>query len=134
MRSDFIGRGWSFPFDVNNHGGMAMVGGAAKLEQAMTLVLSTHPGERPFRPEFGCPLRNYVFAEQSEDVLADIARDVRTSIERWEPRVLVMDVVVVPHPTDARLLLIDIAYATKTENDPRNLTFPFYTIPDEGND
>jgi phage baseplate assembly protein W len=134
MRSDFIGRGWAFPFDVNNNGGMAMVGGAAKLEQAMTLVLSTQPGERPFRPEFGCPLRNYVFAEQSDDVLADIARDVRTSIERWEPRVVVADVVVAPHPDDTRLLLIDIAYSTKTENDPRNLTFPFYTIPDEGSD
>jgi phage baseplate assembly protein W len=131
MSSDFIGRGWSFPMDVNVNGGVAMVGGARRLEQAMNLVLSTHPGERPFRPEFGCPLKNYVFEGPTTDVRAEIAREVRTSIERWEPRVSVNDVTVTPHPDDVRVLLIDISYRVKTENDPRNLVYPFYTIPEE---
>ena len=134
MRSDFIGRGWNFPMDVNVNGGMAMVGGAAKLEQAMTLVLSTHPGERPFRPEFGCPLRSHMFAGTSEPERAAIASDVLASLSRWEPRVLVEDVTVYPHPDDPRLLLIDISYRSKTENDPRNLVYPFYTIPEGGSD
>lgn len=134
MRSDFIGRGWNFPMDVNVKGGMAMVGGTTKLEQAMTLVLATHPGERPFRPEFGCPLRSHMFAGTSEPERAAIAGDVRASLTRWEPRVLVEDVTVYPHPEDPRLLLIDISYRDKTENDPRNLVYPFYTIPEEGSD
>jgi phage baseplate assembly protein W len=129
--SDFFGKGWSFPMDVNVHGGVAMVGGARRLEQAMTLVLSTQPGERPFRPEFGCPLKNYVFEGPTVEVRAEIAREVRTSIERWEPRVSVDDVSVRPDPDDPRVLLIDIGYRVKTENDPRNLVYPFYTIPEE---
>ena len=134
MRSDFIGRGWNFPMDVNVNGGMAMVGGAAKLEQAMTLVLATHPGERPFRPEFGCPLTSHVFSGSSDEVRAAIAKDVRAALERWEPRVLVEAVTVYPHPADARVLLIDIEYRAKGQNDPRNLVYPFYTIPEEGTD
>jgi phage baseplate assembly protein W len=132
VQSDFVGRGWSFPLEVNVNGGVAMVGGARKLEQAMTLVLGTHPGERPFRPAFGCPLRNHVFRGTGEQTRNEIARDVRSSLEMWEPRVVVTDVRVYPHPNDERLLLIDIDYRTKAENDPRNLVFPFYTIPEEG--
>jgi hypothetical protein len=134
MRSDFIGRGWSFPLDVNVNGGVAMAGGARKLEQAMTLVLSTYPGERPFRPAFGCPLRDHVFRGTGQRARAAIARDVRESIEKWEPRVAVNDVRVFPHPNDERMLLIDVSYTAKSENDPRNLVFPFYTIPEEGSD
>lgn len=131
MGPDFIGRGWSFPLDVNPSGTIAMAGGARKLEQAMRLVLSTFPGERPHRPEFGCRLKSYVFAGTSVDVLGRIAAEVRGSLLRWEPRVNVADVVVRPDPANGSLLFIDITYTTKGENDPRNLVYPFYTIPDD---
>ncbi|MEA5365210.1 GPW/gp25 family protein [Amycolatopsis sp., V23-08] len=134
MRTDFVGRGWSFPLDVDTGGRIAMAGGAAKLEQAMRIVLGTHPGERPFRPEFGCPLRDYVFSGAGADVLAAIAGEVRRSLRRWEPRVVPADIQVFPHPDDESVLLIDIAYVVKGENDPRNLVFPFYTIPENGSD
>lgn len=132
MGPDFIGRGWSFPLDVNPSGTIAMAGGARKLEQAMRLVLSTFPGERPYRPEFGSRLRGYVFEGASVDVLGRIAAEVRASLVRWEPRVTVDDVTVYPDRSDESLLHIDITYTAKGENDPRNLVYPFYTIPEDG--
>ncbi|NBH06060.1 GPW/gp25 family protein [Amycolatopsis sp. SID8362] len=130
MEGDFVGSGWSFPVGVSASGGIAVARGEAKVEQAMTIVLSTYPGERPFRPEFGCRLRDYVFAGASPDVLGAIAREVRLALRRWEPRATVSEVVVEPSPDDESLLLIDIGYSLRGDNDPRNLVFPFYSIPE----
>jgi uncharacterized protein len=128
--TDFIGRGWPYPLDVNASGGVAMAGGTRKLEQAMRLVLSTYPGERPYRPEFGCRLKDYVFDGATVDVLARISEEVRASLMRWEPRATVNDVHVYPDAVNQALVYIDIAYTPKGENDPRNLVFPFYSIPE----
>ena len=57
---------------------------------------------------------------------------MRNSLARWEPRIEVLDVVVTPATTtQPTLLYIDITYAVRDTNDPRNLVFPFYVIPDE---
>ncbi|MGX7826176.1 GPW/gp25 family protein [Actinokineospora sp. 24-640] len=128
---DFIGRGWSFPFDVTANGTIATVGGARKLEQSMTLVLSTYPGERPFRPRFGSKLRDFTFETATAPVFAQIEAEVRDSLLMWEPRASVRDVTVFPADDQENLLYIEIAYVIKGENDERNLVYPFYTIPDE---
>jgi phage baseplate assembly protein W len=128
--TDFIGQGFPFPLDVSASGGIAMAGGTRKVEQAMRLVLSTYPGERPHRPEFGCRLRDYVFDGMTVDVLARIAEDVRASLLRWEPRATVETVDVYPDPDNESLAYIDITYTLKGENDPRNLVYPFYSIPE----
>ena len=39
---------------------------------------------------------------------------------------------VTPDAGDASTLYIDITYAISGSNDPRNLVFPFYVIPAEG--
>lgn len=133
MTDEFIGRGWPFPLDFSSSGGIAMAGGNQKLEQAMRLVLSTYPGERPYRPEFGCRLKDYVFDGTSVDVLARMAEEVKASLLRWEPRATVNGVDVYPDPSNQALTYIDITYTPKDENDPRNLVYPFYSIP-EGED
>ncbi len=130
--TDFVGAGWSFPLGARPAGGIALAGGHQKLEQAMRLILSTYPGERPMRPEFGSRLRDYVFGEADWARASEIADVVRESIEQWEPRVDVADVDVYPDPGRASLLYIDISYLVPGTNDPRNLVFPFYTIPGEG--
>jgi hypothetical protein len=46
--------------------------------------------------------------------------------------VIIEDIDVVPDEDDAALLYINVHYRPKATNDPRNLVFPFYTIPSEG--
>lgn len=132
--TDFIGAGWAFPAGVDTRGGVALVRGDTELVQAMRLILSTYPGERPMRPDFGSRLRDFVFRSADTATVAELKQEVRTALLRWEPRVDVHDVAVRTHPDDQASLLIDITYVVKGTNDRRNLVFPFYTIPEDGSD
>ena len=84
------------------------------------------------RPEFGCGIHDYVFAPADSETANKIAAEVRASLRRWEPRIRVRDVVVSFDEADTSTLYIDIRYALGNTNDPRNLVFPFYVIPQEG--
>jgi uncharacterized protein len=132
--TDFAGTGWDFPLGVTPSGGIATVSGDANLAKAMRLVLSTYPGERPMRPEFGSHLRDFVFRGIDGQAAAEIAHDVHEALLRWEPRVVVESVDVQPDPDDPEVAYIDIRYTVKSTNDRRNLVFPFYSIPEDGRD
>jgi hypothetical protein len=134
MTEDFVGAGWGFPLGVNQRGGIALVRREQELEQAMRLILSTYPGERPMRPEFGCRLRDYVFRSVNMQTIAELINEVQRALLRWEPRADIELVNVFPAPEDHSLLYIDIQYRPKDNNDPRNLVFPFYTIPEDGSE
>ncbi|GAB3459377.1 GPW/gp25 family protein [Actinophytocola sediminis] len=134
MTQDFIGAGWAFPLAVAPQGGIALVRREVELEQAMRLILSTYPGERPMRPEFGSRIRDFVFRPINVATIAELSRVVREALIRWEPRVDVEAVLVSPARDEQGMLLIDIQYRRKDTNDRRNLVFPFYTIPEDGSD
>ncbi|HEU5474596.1 MAG TPA: GPW/gp25 family protein [Actinophytocola sp.] len=131
---DFVGAGWAFPLGVGPQGGIALVRREVELEQAMRLILSTYPGERPMRPEFGSRIRDFVFRSVNVETISELSRVVRDALLRWEPRVDVEAVVITPDPADHSTLYIDIQYRPKDTNDRRNLVFPFYTIPEDGSD
>jgi phage baseplate assembly protein W len=132
MSNEFIGSGWGFPVDVDSTGGIRLVSRQTEIEQSIRLVISTAPGERPMRPEFGCSIHDHVFDPADGGTAGRIAFEVRESLRRWEPRIDVADVRVERHPTQPDALLLDIRYVTSDSNDPRNLVFPFYLIPGEG--
>jgi Bacteriophage baseplate protein W len=129
MAEQFIGNGWAFPLRVDATGGIALVGRDREITEAIRLILATAPGERPMRPEFGCGVHDYVFAPADENTAGRIAFEVRRALDRWEPRIDVTDVVVGFDDEDTGVLYIDVRYAIRGTNDPRNLVFPFYVIP-----
>ncbi|WP_433262978.1 GPW/gp25 family protein [Actinosynnema sp. CS-041913] len=126
---DFIGRGLAFPIHTDATGSVALVGGEREIVESIRLILATAPGERPMRPEFGCAIHDLVFAPADAATAGRIAYEVRLSLERWEPRITLADVSVGFDEVDQGTLLIDIRYALRGTNDPRNLVFPFYVIP-----
>ena len=132
MSERFIGRGWAFPMRVGPTGGIGMVEREQELEEAIRLILGTAPGERPMRPEFGCGIHEYAFATADGATAGRIAHEVRTALERWEPRVEVTDVVIAFDSVEVGTLYIDVRYTLRSTNDQRNLVFPFYTIPSPG--
>ncbi|MBM7774855.1 phage baseplate assembly protein W [Actinokineospora baliensis] len=132
VRADFIGRGWGFPMRVGPTGGIGMVERDQEVEEAIWLVLGTAPGERPMRPEFGCGIHDHVFASTDGATAGHIAREVRVALDRWEPRIEVTAVDVDFDPVEAGTLHISIHYTLRATNDQRNLVFPFYTIPSDG--
>jgi phage baseplate assembly protein W len=126
---EFIGRGWAFPVHTDATGSVALVGGDREIVESIRLILGTAPGERPMRPEFGCAIHNLVFAPADAATAGQIAYEVRVSLEKWEPRITLTDVVVGFEAVEQGTLLIDIRYTLRDTNDPRNLVFPFYVIP-----
>lgn len=126
---DFVGAGWSYPLGTDATGGFALVTGDREIEQAIRLILGTAVGERPMRPEFGCRIHDHVFNAASSATAGQIAYDVRQALDRWEPRIDVLDVGISFDAMTVGVLYIDIAYTIRTLNDPRNLVFPFYVIP-----
>ncbi len=131
VNDDFIGAGWAFPSGVDGRGGIALARGDGDVAQAIFLILSTVPGERRMRPEFGCRIHEYIFAPMEPTTFGMVRYHVIEALGRWEPRITVQDVRVGPHPYNDGTLLIEIDYVLRATNDERNLVFPFYTIPQE---
>jgi uncharacterized protein len=126
----FIGAGWAFPVRTDPTGGIALVTREREIEEAIRLVLGTAPGERPMRPEFGCRIHDLVFGPANATTAGEIAYEVRVSLTRWEPRIEVVDVRVGFDPADSATVYVDLRYQVRGSNDPRNLVFPFYVIPE----
>lgn len=130
MSGLFVGAGWGFfPLRTDVTGSIALVRGDREIEEAIRIILATAPGERPMRPDFGCAIHDFVFAPADAATAGQIAYEVRSALDRWEPRIDLHDVQVSFDAADVGTLLIEIRYAIKGSNDPRNLVFPFYVIP-----
>lgn len=129
--TDFIGRGWAFPIAIGTGGGIALVSREREISEAIRLILSTTPGERPMRPDFGCRIQDFIFSPADSATAAAISAEVTNALTRWEHRIDVEDVEVLFTAEDPTVLYIDIHYRMKRTNDRHNLVFPFYVIPGE---
>jgi phage baseplate assembly protein W len=127
---DLIGSGWAFPARITPGGSVRLVTGPEEIESALRMILSTAPGERLMRPDFGCAMWEQVFAPVDDNTLGLIEQAVRTAIVRWEPRIELNAVAATPGPDGARID-IEVAYRVVATNDHRNLVYPFYAIPHE---
>jgi phage baseplate assembly protein W len=129
--SDFIGRGIAFPLRVDQSGAIATSAGVEDIESSIRMILTTAPGERLMRPEFGCRIWELLFEPINANTLGLMGEAVRESLGRWEPRATVTDIRLDPSSQDVGAVLINIDYIVRTTNDRRNLVYPFYVIPRE---
>jgi hypothetical protein len=75
---------------VSAQGRVEMVSEAESVRQAILLLLTTSPGERVMRPDYGCELRRLVFSP-NDDTTAGLAMHyVRQALDRWEPRIRIL--------------------------------------------
>jgi phage baseplate assembly protein W len=105
----------------------------ADVKQAIRIILGTEPGERVMRPDFGTPLRGFVFESMNTTNFEMIRSCVEQALQRWEPRIDVLRVVVQPggagsayERTRTGRLDIEIDYCIRTTNTKDNLVYPFY--------
>jgi hypothetical protein len=101
------------------------------VSEAITLILGTAPGERPMRPEFGCGIHDYIFETIDAFTMARLEQEIRTALDRWEPRIDVLEVDFDVTNAARGELQIEISYVLRATNDLRNLVYPFYMIPAE---
>jgi phage baseplate assembly protein W len=127
--ADFIGRGISFPLRVDQSGSIALAAGADGIDASIRMALSTAPGERVMRPQFGCRIWDLLFEPVNANTLGLMAEAVRDALSQWEPRIEVDDVEVEPDSASRARVVIRILYRVRATNDRRNLVYPFYVIP-----
>ena len=124
--SDFLGVGWTSPVTLDKNGQIEVAEYDEAVRQSIWMILGTAPGERMMRPDFGCGIHNLMFAPNSAGTIGQAVNDVRRSLIEWEPRIDVLEVVVVPDETQPNLLLIQLNYRVRTTNNRFNLVYPFY--------
>ena len=129
--TDFIGRGFSFPMRVDQSGSLAMTAGSDDINSSIRMVLTTAPGERLMRPEFGCRIWELLFEPINANTLGLMSEAVREAVARWEPRVTLEDVRLEPAVGSTGEVKNHLDYRIRATNDQRNLVYPFYVIPRE---
>ena len=129
--AEILGSGIAFPLQVDRRGGIALAHDETDVDQAIQLILSTAPGERPMRPEFGCGVHDFVFDTIDAGTVGRLETEVRRALDRWEPRIVVEDIDFDLSQMGEGRLLINIGYRIRQTNHKRNLVYPFYVIPAE---
>lgn len=123
----FLGTGWSFPPAFGQSGAsVAMVAGAADIEQSLQILLATDLGERVMQEEFGCDLHSALFAEIDQDLLNTLHTLISDAILHHEPRIALDDLTIDESASQAGLLQISLAYTVRSTNSRFNLVYPFY--------
>lgn len=75
---------------VSRTGRLETARGPDLIRQSLLLLLSTYPGERVMRPDYGCELLTLAFA-RNDDTTAGLAiHYVRQAVERFEPRIKIL--------------------------------------------
>lgn len=122
----FLGTGWAFPpsFHNSNHQ-VVMSSDLQDIEQSLTILLSTTPGERPMTPEFGCRINQFMFEELTQSSLTQLEYEIRHAILFFESRIDVAEIHFLPEPNTGTLL-IQIGFTIITTNTRSNMVYPFY--------
>lgn len=122
----FTGNGISFPMQVDALGGTELSDEDANIRQSMMLILGTAPGERLYRPEFGCAIHDILFEPNTMLTAAKIEYEVKRSLNNYEPRIKDVEVVARPDTNEPSRMNVAISYVIRKTNTAANLVYPFY--------
>jgi uncharacterized protein len=94
-------------------GRLATVTDAAAIRQALLLLLSTRPGERVNRPQYGCHLFRLVFAPADNTTAGLAIHYVARAVERWEKRVEIVSLDAERPADEPHLLEVTMRYRVR---------------------
>jgi phage baseplate assembly protein W len=109
---------------ISATGGIAMVEGHASVRQAVLLLLTTVPGERVMRPDYGCELHRLMFLPNDATTAGIAIHYVRQAIERWEPRVEILALDANRSEIDPSKLIIMLEYRVRATQRVEGLNLP----------
>ncbi|MCA9663127.1 MAG: GPW/gp25 family protein [Myxococcales bacterium] len=121
----FLGTGWTSPLRFAD-GRLETASADDCVEQAIWAILETAPGERLMRPDFGCAIHDLVFETPSAALVGQINRAVFTALTKYEQRIEILGIEVIPDEESDNLLKIEIDYRLRSVNSRFSLVYPFY--------
>jgi phage baseplate assembly protein W len=104
---------YAFPFRIDTASGQAAQSAYAQHVEDMVLqILLTTPGERADLPEFGCGLRQLLFAPDSDALQTTTQLMVQRSLTQWlGSQITVQTVTVGPGPGgDYSQITVEVSY------------------------
>lgn len=108
-----------FGFDANGH--TAVTEDPDHIRDMIKAVLFTAPGERVNRPDFGCGIRQLVFAPLSDTLTATTQHLVQGSLLRWLGDVILVESVEVEAVEST--LYITVTYSVRATSERQSAVF-----------
>ena len=105
--------GAPYPIIRNSRGLLRTQSGINQIKSDLLVLLLTEPGERVMLPEFGTPLKEFLFEQNDNVLLEQIKERISLSISTWEPRIAVQNIEVLNGN--------DVVGSLDTQDDQQNL-------------
>lgn len=95
----------------------------AAIVQAITALLLTRKGERPFQPQLGCGIQNALFEPLDYATAGLIRSEIAEVLLKYEPRIAIDDIIVRPDESNNGYS-VELYYTIAGRNDtPINVEF-----------
>ena len=131
-KKSYLGSGWAFPPEFNNESdAVSMASQEEDIRESLMILLSTTPGERVHRYDYGCPIRKYAFELMDKTTLALMQDDIEKAVILFEPRIDLNKVTFEKEEQNG-ILYILLDYTIRQTNRRSNMVYPFYL--NEGTD
>ena len=123
----FLGTGWGFPPAFSNKAAeVGMLSAVDDTQSSLETLLTTRPGERVMRPDYGCNLDELLFEPLTTTFKTYIKDLVSTAILYYEPRIEVNNIELDDTGELEGRIVISIDYTVSATNTRFNFVFPFY--------
>lgn len=110
---------------LSPRGSIAMIDGRDSVRQAIMILLTTVPGERVMRPDYGCYLHRLVFSPNDETTAGLAIHYVRQALDLWEPRIEVLRLDAEQNADSPEQLMISLEYRVQATQQIDTTTFSF---------
>lgn len=128
----YLGKGWNYPPRLNSEDEKTvMTAKDENIRQSLWTLLSTSPGERVHRHDYGCPIRKYLFEKIDTTTRTLIREQIEKSIIFFEPRITLHSVTLDIDQHEG-MMHIKLDYTVRQTNRRSNMVYPFYL--NEGTD
>jgi phage baseplate assembly protein W len=143
-KQPFFGTGWAFPISFTKmsvqHKGnpkadlmsdyctVEMAADIKDIEQSLTILLTTRPGERVMRPDYGCSLEDLLFEPINLSLRTYVEKLVDSAILYYEPRIKLNKVDIREDESllEGRLK-VSVDFTVRSTNSRFNYVYDFYT-------
>ena len=90
---------------------------ASAIKQAIVSLLLTNKGERLMNPKYGSDIRSYLFEPLDYGTAAQIKANIRSTIDRFEPRISISELKCIPNYNDNGFD-VEMTYIIRGSDDP----------------
>ena len=97
------------------------------VKRALRNLIMTSPGERRFQPDYGCNIRRFLFENISEYVTGLIKDVIKESIDKYEPRVRVLDILVIANEA-TNSYEVTIVFEVINNVNPMSISLTLYRV------